>query len=273
MNAIAWSTLCFATLMATGCATDPADPNATGGGGKADGESASLSFNGDFSETLKGTPLAGDSLRISYALDRLTDCRSESGGSDKFGITGYAQFDDAEPLPFAVSQLKSGKVVPVSADVAIPASASKVALWFAINDVYGCIAYDSNENANYNYAIDRHGLGAVLSFDASGEPSRSGALHAGDKVVVHYEPERLADCEGETGGHAAYGITGYWSVDGGTPHTLSVTHASGEILVAGDPQLTLPRGDELALWFETTNIWGCHAYDSANGANYKFRID
>lgn len=271
MKSIAYSTLFFATALATGCATDPADPTA-GGGGKADGESASLSFNDDFSETLKGTPLAGDSLRITYALDRLTDCRSESGGSDQFGVTGYASFDGKDPVTFAVSRLKSGKAVPVSADLAIPASASSVALWFAINDTHGCIAYDSNENANYTYSIDRRGLGAVLSFDASGAPDQSAALHAGDKVVVHYDPARLADCEGSTNGHAAYGISGYWQVDGGTIHSLSVTHASGTSLVAGDPELTLPRGNELALWFDTTNIWGCHAYDSANGANYRFEI-
>lgn len=271
MKSFAYSAFCFATLLASACATSPDDQTA-GGGGKADGQTAELTFASDFSELLSGTLLAGDTVRVSYALDRLTDCRSESGGSDQFGVTGYAQFADAAPVSFALSRLANGKAVPVTADLAIPASASHVALWFSINDVYGCIAYDSNENANYGYPIDRHGLGAVLSFDASGAPAQSDALHAGDAIVVHYAPERLSQCAGESGGHAAYGITGYWQVDGGSVHTLSVTRSEDESLEAADPQITLPHGHELALWFDSSNIWGCHAYDSANGANYRFQI-
>jgi len=272
MKSFAYSASLFATLLASACATSPADPTA-GAGGKADGHTAELSFGADFSETLSGTLLAGDAVRVTYALDRLTACRSESAGSDQFGVTGYAQFDDAPPVSFAVSRLANGKAVPVSAELQLPASASHVALWFAINDVYGCVAYDSNDSANYGYDIDRHGLGAVLAFDATGEPSQSGALHAGDAIVVHYAPERLSQCAGESAGHAAYGITGYWQVDGGATHTVSVTRSEGEALVAGDPQITLPRGHELALWFDSSNVWGCHAYDSANGANYRFAIE
>jgi hypothetical protein len=271
MTSFAYSASCFATLLASACATSPADP-AAGGGGKADGQTAALKFAADHSETLSGTLLAGDSVRVTYALDRLTDCRSESGGSDQFGVTGWAQFDDAAPVSFAVSRLSNGKAVPVTADVAIPASASHVALWFSISDRYGCIAYDSNDSANYGYDVDRHGLGAVLAFDAGGAPSQSDTVHAGDAIVIHYAPERLSQCAGETGGHAAYGITGYWQVDGGSVHTVSVTRSEGESLVAGDPQITLPHGHELALWFDSSNIWGCHAYDSANGANYRFAI-
>jgi Family of unknown function (DUF6209) len=272
MTSFAYSSLILATALATACATDPADPTSTGGG-KADGDSASLTFNADYTQSQHGTLLAGDSLQITYALDRLTDCRSESGGSDQFGITGYAQFDDAAPITFGVSRLASGKAVPVTAEVAIPASAAHVALWFSISDVYGCIAYDSNDNANYGYAIDRHGLGAVLSFGASGAPSASAALHTGDHVVVHYAPERLADCAGSTAGHAAYSITGNWQVDGGTTHSVTVTRANGSSLEAGDPDIALPHGSDLAVWFDSSNVWGCHAYDSADGANYHFAIE
>lgn len=272
MKSFAFSTLFIATQLATACATDPADQTATGGG-KADGTNASLTFKSDFTETQSGTLTAGSTVRVSYALDRLQECRTESGGHDQFGVSGYAQFDDAAPVAFAVSRLADGKAVPVTADVQIPASASKVQFWFAINDTTGCIAYDSNENANYAYDIDRHGLGAVLSFDATGTPSASGALHAGDKVVVHYDPARLADCQASSGGRAVYSITGYWSVDGGAQHSLYVTRTDGDSLEAGDPEITLPQGSDLALYFDTTSIYGCHAYDSANGANYHFAID
>ena len=52
-----------------------------------------------------------------------------------------------------------------------------------------------------------------------------------------------------------------------------VSRADGETLVASDPQVTVPRGHDLALWFEATSVWGCHAYDSAYGANYHVTIE
>ncbi len=272
MSSTTYSTLLLATALASACATNAADPSSTGGG-KADGSSTVLTFNADYTESLKGSLLAGSSVNVVYALDRLTECKTESGGNDQYGVTGYAQFDDAAPVTFAVSRLASGKAVPVTASVDVPASASKVAFWFSITDTYGCIAYDSNTNANYDYAIDRHGLGATISFDADGNPTQTGAIHAGDQVVVHYAPERLATCAGETNGHPSYGISGSYAVDGGTAKSLTVTRTEGSDLVAADPVITVPQGSDLALWFSTSDVWGCHDYDSQGGANYHFAIE
>ena len=272
MTSFAYASLILATTVAGGCAAAPADQAATGGG-KADGQAAALTFNADYTQAQSGSLLAGDSVQIAYALDRLTSCKTETGGMDQYGVGGYASFDGGTPVQFGLSRLSNGKAVPVTADLAIPASASHVSMWFAVSDSYGCIAYDSNENANYEFSIDRHGLGAVLSFDSNGTPSQSGALHAGDQIVLHYDPARLATCAGETGGNAAYSITGYWSVDAGTTHTLTVSRSSGASLEAGDPTITLPHGSDLAVWFDSSNVWGCHAYDSASGANYHFAIN
>ncbi len=272
MSSITYSTLLLATTLASACATDAADQTSTGGG-KADGSTTALTFKADFTQALKGSLLAGDSVNVSYALDRLTDCKTESGGMDQYGVTGYAQFDDATPVTFAVSRLSNGKAVPVTASVEIPASASHVALWFSINDTSGCIAYDSNQNANYTYAIDRHGLGATIVFDTDGNPTQTGAIHAGDQVVVHYAPERLTTCAGETAGHPSYGISGAYAVDGGASHTITVERTEGAMLVAADPVITVPHGSDLALWFSTSDVWGCHDYDSQAGANYHFTIE
>jgi hypothetical protein len=255
------------TTLAACTASPPADPTA-GGGGKADGSEPTLQFNGDFTTELHGALLAGSPVRVSYDLDRMTSCKS-----DAWGVSGYAMFDGGEPVAFAVSRIDGDDVVPVDAEVQIPASASHVAFWFEINDRYGCHDYDSNYGDNYSFDIDRHGLGAVLAFDADYTFTQSDAVRAGDKVVIHYAPERLAECAGSTGGHAAWGITGYWQVDGGSVHEVSVARADGETLVAADPQVTVPRGNDLALWFEATSVWGCHAYDSAYGANYHVTIE
>jgi hypothetical protein len=264
----------LALISATSCAVDPASDVATGGvGGKADGPGASMTFAADFTETTHGSLLAGTSVHIDYDLARLQTCRAQSNNAEVWGVTGWAQFDNAAPVSFALSRLDAQHVVPQSADLELPASASHVAMWFTINNVWGCIAYDSNLGANYDFTIDRHGLGAVLAFDTDWSVSQSAALHAGDHVVVHYEPDRLSQCAGSTGGHPAWGVTAHWQVDGGTVHDLSVTRAETDFLVAGDPQLAIPNGHDLALWFEATSIWGCHAWDSAYGANYHFAIN
>lgn len=69
---------------------------------------------------------------------------------------------------------------PVVASLDIPANASTVDLWFASNNRWGCIAYDSNMGANYHFEIERGGRGAILSFDADQRESQSEAIHAGD---------------------------------------------------------------------------------------------
>jgi uncharacterized protein YraI len=231
-------------------------------------------FDDSWRETASGTLLAGDKMRIDYDLDRLQTCRGTSGGSDQWGVTGYASFDGGDPVVFGVSQLQDGRATPVIAGVDIPAAATSVELWFAINNRWGCIAYDSNDNQNYRFAIERGATGAVLSFDADWSESQSDAIRGGDTVVVHYDPARLAQCESQSGGHATWSITAYWRVDGGTIKSLRVTRETSDATVEpADPTITVPRGDELEMWFQANNVYGCHEYDSSSGANYHFAIE
>lgn len=266
-----------ATLVATGlaaCAADtPADVTGGGAGGKADGVSTELVFGADWSETQTGDLVAGQTISIHYDLDRLTDCRGETNGSEVWGVTGYASFDGREPVAFGVSRLDAGVVQPVVAELDVPASASRMEMWFASNNVWGCIAYDSNMNANYRFEIERAHAGAVLAFESDWTETQDGALHAGDQVIVHYDPERLARCAASTGGHAAWNVTMSYQVDGGAVKTLLVGRSSGSELVAADPSFTVPRGSDLAVWFSATSVYGCNAYDSNMNANYHFAID
>jgi uncharacterized protein DUF6209 len=194
-------------------------------------------------------------------------------GSEVWGVSGYARFNGGAPKVFGVSRLDNGRVKPVIASVDIPANATTVALWFAINNRWGCIAYDSNENANYTFAIKRSASGAVLGFEADRTESQSDAIHAGDSIVVHYAPERLAQCASSSGGHANWSVTAHWRVDGGTIRSLTVTRPDGPDLVPADATLTVPRGSDLEMWFQATSVYGCNAYDSNLDANYHFGIE
>jgi hypothetical protein len=266
------ATFLLATLL-SGCVADRPDSSTSGGGGKGDGQEPTLTFAADFTQMLDTQLVAGSPVRVRYALERLTSCRTESSGSAQWSVSGYAQFDTGDTVTFAVSRLDNGMVVPVDAELAIPASASTVALWFTISDGSGCIAYDSNDNANYQYNVDRHGLGAVLTFTPDGNVFQTGPIHAGDQIVVDYAPFRVGTCNASSGGSPQWGITGHWMIDGGPAHDFNPARADGDQLVAADPIIVVPIGSDLAMWFESTNIYGCHAYDSAYGQNFHFGVN
>lgn len=266
----------FASLGLVVLAACAADPSTSGGtygeSGKADGTEPTIAFNADFTSTVTGTLLAGSPVRVQYSLGRVTDCKGESNGSDVWGAGGYARFDTGEQISFEVSRLDAGHVVEVDSDVQLPAAATSVAFWFTANNEWGCIAYDSNYGQNWNFSIDRHGLGAVLDFGSDWSFSQSAPVHAGDQVVIHYAPDRLSQCYALQNENAAWGITAHWQVDGGTVHDVSAARADGGNLVSADPVFTVPHGHDLALWFDATSIYGCHAWDSAYGANYHVSI-
>jgi hypothetical protein len=279
-NAAAMMTRSFASLIlatcVAGCVADGAavDENLAGAAGKADGQTPTIVFGEDWSETAHGRLLAGDRIAIDYDLDRLTQCRGSTNGSEVWGVTGYAMFDGGAAQPFGVSRLEGGVVKPVVASLEVPATATRVAFYFAINNRWGCIAYDSNHGANYELAIERGADGAVLSFEADWSESQSAALHAGDEVVVHYDPARLARCASSRNGYATWAVTAFWRVDGGSIKTLAVTRGTTDAtLEPSDATLTVPRGRDLEVWFQATNVQGCSAYDSNLGGNYHFAIE
>ena len=155
--------LLFTTSLVA-CTSDSADVGSAGGGGKADGQTAQITFADDWSETARGELVAGSPVSIRYDLDRLQDCRGETNGSEVWGVSGYASFDGSAPVTFALSRLDGGVVKPVAAELDIPATATSVQLWFSISNRWGCIAYDSNENANYEFDVTASTAGAVLAF-------------------------------------------------------------------------------------------------------------
>jgi hypothetical protein len=268
MLRLTYSSLLFATLAA--CA---ADPDATGGaGGKADGAVPVIRLGADWTESTTGNLVAGSAVRIDYALDRLTDCRGSTNGSEVWGVSGYASFDGRAPVTFGLSRLDGGVVKPVVAELDIPANATSVEMWFAVNNRWGCIAYDSNLGGNYTFEIAPHTRGAVLSFEADWSESQSEPLRAGDEIVIHYDPARLAQCATTRNGNAAWLVTAHYRVDGGPIKALAVTTGRDGALQPSDPSLIVPRGRELVMWFQATSVHGCNAYDSNLGANYTYSI-
>ena len=165
-------------------------------------------------------------MRVTYdLLPRLQTCRGESNGFQVWGVTEFAQFDGGTTVNFPLSELSREDVVPVDGELALPASATHVALWFQQTNEWGCSAYDSDYGANHGFALEPSGAQAVIDFtsDVSAAPTETGALAAGDEVVVHYDPDRLAQCYALSNEQPAWGVTLYWQIDGGA---VSSTPAS-----------------------------------------------
>ncbi len=111
---------------------------------------------------------------------------------------------------------------------------------------------------------------AVVTFAADWSVTVAGALREGGTLRIAYDAARTA-CTGSRYGRPAYAVQAHWRIDGGEVSTLVV---AGHESYPGalDPVIELPRRGALELWFESSDAWGCHAWDSNFGANYRFEV-
>ncbi len=255
-------------------ATTPDGPIAATPGAKADGVSddvPTLVFGADFSETLTAPVVAGQTLRVRYAPDRLPDCRGTQGGRPQWNITGYAAADGGEPVTFEVTQVEGDDRVAADALIEVPRG-DDLALWFSVTNRWGCIAWDSNYGENYHVAVSTPAAEAVLDFAADGTVKAQGDLVAGGTLRVRYDLGRLSQCRGTQGGLPQWNITGHLAVDDAPEQTFEVSRVEGDDRVAEEAVLEVPRGRSLSLWFTSGDRWGCHETDDAEGAGHVFEI-
>ena len=112
----------------------------------------------------------------------------------------------------------------------------------------------------------------TLTFNADGSVTQSAPLVAGGNVRVRYSQTRLRQCTGTTNATAAWAITGYASLAGAAATSWDTGRTTGTTRASVNQVIALPRSGELALWFQQTNRWGCVAWDSRNGQNYRFAV-
>lgn len=254
------------------------DPVAGGAGGKADDLAgrAVIELRDDWTIDVRGQLVAGDEIVVRYDVDRATECRAEQGGRDAWMVTGFAMVDGGEPEAFEVARLVDGELTAIDGALALPDDARTVTLFFASSNVFGCQAFDSNFGANYAFpvspAADRP-VSAVLTFHADGDVTQDGAVEPDSRVLVQYDPERLAICAQSQGGFPRWAVTGHARVDVAAPTSFRAADAAGGALVATDTLVDVDDGAVLELWFEATSVTGCHEFDSNLGANWRFAIE
>jgi hypothetical protein len=107
-------------------------------------------------------------------------------------------------------------------------------------------------------------LAANLVFAADYTQHRDGVLAPGGQLTISYATSRLATCASTQGGLAQYGITAWVKfLPGSQLASLDVRGQTPMLAVPSDAR-------HVQVWFESTDVHGCHAYDSNNGANYTF---
>lgn len=111
---------------------------------------------------------------------------------------------------------------------------------------------------------------AELTFGADFSEATSAPLEVGDRVHITYDPARTP-CTGYKYGQPPYSVLAHWRVDGGEVQTLQVAGFES-YPGAIDGSLVLPAAGDLELWFESSDVWGCHSWDSDYGANYHFPV-
>jgi hypothetical protein len=109
----------------------------------------------------------------------------------------------------------------------------------------------------------------TLTFSAGFAQTASSTLRLGQTARVVYDPARLPGCRGDQGGVPQWSITGYARIADGAVVSFPV---AGLNAPAAAPTLALDRAGELQVWFHVTNRWGCSAYDSDYGRNYRFDV-
>lgn len=105
---------------------------------------------------------------------------------------------------------------------------------------------------------------ANLVFDADFTQHRDGILAPGGTVSISYDGSRLSQCKSTQGGLPQYDITAWVKFLPGNQLTgISVRDGAPTIAVPSDAR-------QAVVWFETTSVHGCHAFDSNYGNNYVF---
>lgn len=121
---------------------------------------------------------------------------------------------------------------------------------------------------------------AVVRFENDWSEAANRALVRGRRVVVSYNPDRLTACRGTHNGYPAWDLRAWvrfapgGEVLDGTLKAHRTDH--GYPLPDFDPvpfTAAIPESaTAVEIWIHNTGLWGCSAYDSDFGRNYRFAI-
>lgn len=231
--------------------------------------SATIDFAKDWSVTQTGTISPGRALTFRYDLARLSKCRLTEYGMPAWSVNAYVSFDGGAPTELVLAPHTNQTLGTGIIETTIPIPvASDVAFWFYESDDGGCHDWDSSYGKNFHFPIVK-AQDPTIHFAANWQTKVGGQIGPGT-VLVDYDLSR-ATCRSTYNGNDAFGVTMYASVDGAPPDAIDMTTQVGARRFANPQTIPLPKGNHtLSIWFENSDVYGCHTWDSAYGANYDF---
>ena len=145
-------------------------------------------------------------------------------------------------------------------------------LGLALLGLSACAPQESNEEVGETVAQEL-GSANEVRFAADWSVTTKAPIVAGQKLRVVYDDGRMPSCRGEMYGNPAWTVTGFYRVDGSAPVSFIAAGHRGDGS-AGPTEITVPKvfGQNVEFWFQNTNRWGCQAWDSNMGGNYRFAL-
>jgi hypothetical protein len=226
-------------------------------------QSATLVFRADFSQQVQGTLLAGGVAQLDYDVARLTGCRGERYGQPAWNITAHYRIAGGE-----VRSVYVAGHAAAPDEIGVPLTLDRPGLlevWFENTSSFGCQAWDSALGANYRFDVLSAESAALVRFGSDGSFSITGAPRQGTRLDIQYDITRLPTCRDTKYGLPAWSILARYRWPSGRTGYVPVT--------SGVASLDLTESGELELWFENQGYFGCRAYDSRYGQNYRIHVE
>lgn len=122
-----------------------------------------LDFQSGFRTQQRGALVAGQSVTLTYALDRLTTCRGTHNGYPAWDLRAFVRFNPSGTVvdgtvrgfdaPNGVPSNAGAKSVPF--ELTIPSGTTSLEVWFKNSTGAGssCEAWDSNFGGNYVFPV------------------------------------------------------------------------------------------------------------------------
>jgi hypothetical protein len=222
-----------------------------------------LTFHADWTASLSGTLVAGQSARIEYDVARLPTCRATYNGLPAWGIVAQYNADGGWGHEANVTSGSASFIVPAGRDLAI---------WFFNSDEHDCTAWDSDYGRNFHFPIAApaiihfHQLDYAIAVD--------GTLRAGNDLMIDYELARAASCRATYNGLQSWDVIAHWRFDGGAVAGGSLSAPYNLAERESIPlEIAVQTGArDFEVWFENTDYTGCDAWDSDFGRNFHFAL-
>lgn len=230
-----------------------------------EGRSAELVFTADHQQRVEGTLVAGGIATISYDASRLTTCRGERYGNPAWSIYAHYRIAGGD-----VRSVHVAGHAPAPDQVGLPielTQAGELEVWFENTSSFGCQGWDSAFGANHRFTIEaaQTDEAPIARFAAGGGISVSGDVRQSARLTIEYDVARLPQCRDTRYGLPAWSVLAHYRFPSGRTGYVPVT--------SGSATLDLVESGELQLWFENQGYYGCRAWDSLDGANYRVVVD